>query len=381
MKVLAVDHNALDPTNLSFYNELSRQPDIQLRLVIPDHWYDNYAMLRSDGIQGTSRYKIIPSRMLFANRTHRLIYLSLDEQLRYFEPDILFMNSEPENFQTVQGALLLTLQHYPAKLVFTSWRNIDHSVVGYPYKFQFLNTLAEKIVLDSAAHGIMFNEDAKQIFNRNGFPGTTVIPPCVDTSIFKKNASPKSIPGTGNSYTIGYVGRLTPEKGIDTLLEAVSGLSFDYRVIIIGEGSVKSVLQQQAAKLQISDHIVWLPPQPRVEIPSYLSVMDTVVLPSKTGKYWKEQFGRILIEAMACDTAVIGSDSGEIPNVIAEAGLIFPEGNAGVLKDHITALHDDVDMKFSLISKGKWRVNEYYSQKNVAARYGELFTQLMKTKK
>ena len=59
--------------------------------------------------------------------------------------------------------------------------------------------------------------------------------------------------------------------------------------------------------------------------------MDVSVLPSLTRPNWKEQFGRTLAEAMSCETPVIGSDSGEIPHVIGDAGLIFKEGDAQAL--------------------------------------------------
>jgi L-malate glycosyltransferase len=375
MKILAVDHNALDPTNRSFYDELARQPDVQLRLIIPEQWFDNYKVLKWDNDSRDKQYVTVPSKVFFSTWTHRLIYLVLRKEILYFDPDILFMNSEPENFQTFQAAMLLALDHYKARLVFTSWRNIDHSVVGFPYKLPFLHVLAEKYVLDGAAHGIVFNNDGKQIFEKIGFPNITVIPPYVDTSIFHKTG-PATIPGTENTFTIGYIGRLVAEKGIDALLQAVKELPFPYSVVVIGEGRAKSDLQRLAQQLHVSENIRWLPPQPRMDIPSYLSAMDVVVLPSRTGKYWREQFGRILIEAMACEIPAIGSDSGEIPNVIDDAGLVFPEGNAQELRDRIAALHDDAVLRNSLIAKGKERVSQHFTLKEIVEKHMEVFRRI-----
>ena len=59
---------------------------------------------------------------------------------------------------------------------------------------------------------------------------------------------------------------------------------------------------------------------PHEDVPSYLAHLDLVVLPSETQPNWKEQFGRILIEAMACGTPVLGSDLAEIPSVIRTTG-------------------------------------------------------------
>jgi L-malate glycosyltransferase len=77
--------------------------------------------------------------------------------------------------------------------------------------------------------------------------------------------------------------------------------------------------------LVISDNIRVVNSIPSSQVPDYLNCMDCLVLPSCTIKKWKEQFGRILIETMACKVPVIGFDSGEIPNAIGDCGLIFKE--------------------------------------------------------
>jgi glycosyltransferase involved in cell wall biosynthesis len=372
LKILAVDHNALDPTNRSFYDELARQPDVQLRLIIPEKWFDNYKVLNWDG-NAENHYVTIPSKVFFSRWTHRLIYLLLRREIVYFDPDILFMNSEPENFQTFQAAVLLALDHYRAKLVFTSWRNIDHSVVGFPYKLPFLHVLAEKYVLDGAAHGIVFNNDGKKIFEKIGFLNVTVIPPYVDTAIFHKTSPALRVPGTEETFAIGYIGRVIAEKGIDTLLQAVPELPFAWSVVIIGDGRAKSDLQDLAKQLHIANNVHWISPRPRLEIPACLSGMDAVVLPSKTGTYWREQFGRILIEAMSCETPVIGSDSGEIPNVIDDAGLVFREGNVQELRDRIVTLHDDAVLRNTLIAKGKERVAQNFMLEDIVKKHMEVF--------
>ena len=65
---------------------------------------------------------------------------------------------------------------------------------------------------------------------------------------------------------------------------------------------------------------------PLNDVPRHLRALDALVLPSESTPLWKEQFGHVLIEAMACGVPVVGSDSGAIPEVIGEAGLLFPGG-------------------------------------------------------
>jgi glycosyltransferase involved in cell wall biosynthesis len=93
-----------------------------------------------------------------------------------------------------------------------------------------------------------------------------------------------------------------------------------------------------------------------------------LALPSRTLPNWKEQFGRILVEAMACGVVVVGSDSGEIPNVIGEAGLVFPEDDKEALQAHLTRLIGDAGLRRRLAQAGRERVLENYTQAQIASQ-------------
>jgi len=74
----------------------------------------------------------------------------------------------------------------------------------------------------------------------------------------------------------------------------------------------------------------------------YMNCMDALALPSLTTPEWKEQYGRVIPEAMACGVPVVGSDSGAIPEVIGSAGLVAPEGDPVKLAEALhTALIDE----------------------------------------
>jgi len=319
--------------------------------------------------------EIMADHVFFPTKTHRMIYPRLENHIREFNPDILFMNAEPENTQTWQAAKLC--ERYPdIKLVFTSWRNIDYRKIGFPYKLAFLNTMAERTVLAKAAHGIVYNNEASRIFSSIGFPHTTVIPPPVDEALFTPD-KPRLIPLLSNEkFVIGYIGRLIPEKGVDTLLKAASGLSIPYELRIVGSGPALDSLQAEAHTLGINSNVRWISGIAHLEIPEALRKMDVVVLPSRTGKHWKEQFGRILIEAMACGVPVIGSDSGEIPSVIGDAGLIFPEGDVATLQTHLSDLAGNSMTRNTLRERGFARVHSEYSLDMAVKRHFSVFEAL-----
>jgi len=168
-------------------------------------------------------------------------------------------------------------------------------------------------------------------------------------------------------FTVGYSGRYIYEKGLDVLLTAAKLLTFDFRMVLIGAGPEEAALKQQAAELGIAPKIEWLPPVTHSEMPNVYRKMDAFVLPSRTGKFWKEQFGRALIEAMACGVPVIGSDSGEIKSVTGGTGLIFPEGDSGELAERISRLHADEKLRKQCIARASMRVRDNFSLK-LAAR-------------
>jgi glycosyltransferase involved in cell wall biosynthesis len=112
-------------------------------------------------------------------------------------------------------------------------------------------------------------------------------------------------------------------------------------------------------------------------MPEVLNEMDVLVLPSRTGQYWKEQFGRVLVEAMACGVPVIGSSSGAIPAVIGEAGLVVPEGDIQGFRDALLKLRIDPGLRQQLIVKGLSRVLKEYAIPVVAERYRRLIRSIM----
>jgi glycosyltransferase involved in cell wall biosynthesis len=112
-------------------------------------------------------------------------------------------------------------------------------------------------------------------------------------------------------------------------------------------------------------------------MPDFYRSVDVLVLPSRTTPRWKEQFGRVLVEAMACETPVIGSDSGEIPYVIGRDGLIFPEDDIDALAAHLRSLQEDAALRRELGRRGRQRVLANYTQARIARATAEVYRQML----
>ena len=173
-----------------------------------------------------------------------------------------------------------------------------------------------------------------------------------------------------DEVVIGFFGRLVLEKGIAVFCDTVDELKrrgVKLRVLAVGDGPELATIQAQAGQLGIADRCHFMPAVQYDVVANYLNAMDVLVLPSRTTANWKEQFGRVLAEAMGCGVAVVGSDSGAIPEVIGDSGRIFPEGNAGALASIIDVLAGNATLRQSLAERGYRRALERYSAERLAA--------------
>jgi glycosyltransferase involved in cell wall biosynthesis len=175
-------------------------------------------------------------------------------------------------------------------------------------------------------------------------------------------------------FVIGYAGRLVPEKGVQTLVEATR-LMPQTEVLVAGEGPL-------GAGLRDEPHVRMLGWVPRTEMAGFWSQIDVMVLPSLTdGKKWVEQFGRVLVEAMAAGVPVIGSSAGRIPDTVGDAGLIFPEGDAEALCAMLNSLRLNPVRREELRQRGLARVRDCYSHDVLMGRTVRFYEDVLAERK
>jgi glycosyltransferase involved in cell wall biosynthesis len=351
--------------------ELAQLPGVELTVVVPPYWQEAGRRIELEH-RYTAGYELIVEPMRFNGHFHVHYYPGLARQVCRRQPDILHIDEEPYNLASFQALRLG--QQVGARCLFFTWQNLYRR---YAFPFSWL----ESYVLRHAAYAIAGNAEAVTVLRRKGYAGpVTVIPQFgVDPAIYSPMNSyqqQESCLLPPASFTIGYVGRLVEEKGLFVLLRAVVRLTGDWRLVLIGSGPLQPQIERLAASLGIVGRLTFIPGVPSSEMPRYLSQFSVLVLPSLTQPNWKEQFGRVLVEAMSCQVPVIGSDCGEIPQVIGEAGLIVPEGDGEALRQALARLQADADLRQRLGELGRARVLAHYTQARIAQETYQVYHEM-----
>ena len=365
MRVLMISKACVMGTYQRKLEEIARYPDIELMVVVPPSWDDGSRVTRVERAH-TSGYELVVEPIAFNGSFHLHFYPRLGRRLRAYAPDIVNIDEEPYNFATFHA--LRTAKQSGARVLWFTWQNLNRH---YPLPFR----LMERYNLHHADHAIAGSEGAAAIWRQKGYAGPLSIIPQfgVDPHIFAPRPGNRD-PARG--FLIGYVGRLVPEKGVDLLLEAVAGLEGVWRLAIVGAGPERDRLAALARQLGLADRVSFEGIISSTRMPAFYREMDALVLPSRSRPNWVEQFGRVLIEAMACGVPVVGSDCGEIPGVVSDAGLIFHEGDVAALRQQLARLMRDPALWEALTQHGRERVLAHFTQAQVAAQTAEVYREM-----
>jgi glycosyltransferase involved in cell wall biosynthesis len=347
--------------------EIAKQSGARVKILVPIYWKE----LWSSGKiylekKHDPNYEIITGKILFTGNLHFAFFITkIKKLLQTFKPDIIDLEDEPFNTGTFQLVFYSKLFSPRSKIVLHA---SQHQYKNYPLPFN----LFEKYTLKHSDAIMVRNSMAKKVLERKGYKGRLeIITHGVDTEAFKPLIM--SHKDNDTKTVIGYVGSLVEQKGINHLFQAACDLKC--KILIVGDGPEKENLTKLSQDLKID--VQFEPAASHKQVAGYMNQMDIFVLPSLTRPNWVEKFGRVLIEAMACGVPVVGSSSGEIPNVIGKAGLIFKEGNIDDLHDKLDLLLSDKDLRNKLGKLGREKTVKHYSWRSIAGQTINLYEQLL----
>jgi glycosyltransferase involved in cell wall biosynthesis len=262
-----------------------------------------------------------------------------------------------------------------ARFVFATFQNLAKT---YPPPFSWI----ERSVVDRANGWIAFGHTVHDTLRaRTGYTTvpSRIIPPGVDTRAFAPDSGARTRIRAGWGWddgvpVVGFVGRFVKQKGCALLVEALSRLTVPWRAVFVGGGPEQAALESFAeahpGRVRIATDVS------HDRVPEYLNAMDVLCAPSQTTPRWREQFGRMLIEAMSCGVPVIASRSGEIPYVVQDAGVILPEDDAASWTDALQSVLTSDVRRRTLAARGVARARTEFDWPVVARRHLEFFEEI-----
>lgn len=377
MRVLLISHTCQTNEGQPKAWQLAQIPGIELLVLSPDRWFLYGEWKRAQPPQNAP-FRFIAGKTLWPwsgkGQWYLHWYPGLGRILRAFAPDIIDLWEEPWGLVSAHACFLRDKLAPHAKIVSETEQNILKTL---PPPFEAFR----KYSLQRADFCVARNSEAVEVLRAKGYSGETrVVPNAVDAELFRPLDKARYRTKFGlEGFVVGYAGRMVEEKGLMDALEALQFCAPEVNLLFVGNGDFRETLEKRAVELNLSTRLRFTGAVASEELPFLMNAMDVFVLPSRTTPSWKEQFGRVIIEANACEVAVIGSNSGAIPDVIGDGGLIFEEGNIAQLAQKIEELRENPAMRRAMGEAGRRQVEAHYTWRRVAEKMHGIYQTVLQS--
>ena len=326
MRLCLISHAYLESAYGPVLEALAVRPDVELALVTPKQYKLNLQTSSGEFSGESAQFVTYALPIHFAGRQGTFVYAGkqLRAALDEFKPDLILHEQEVYALGAGQIAAVARSRRIP--VVMFVWENVQRS-------FSAPRRWLRSYVLRRSAGVIAGSERAAAMHKAWGFHGAIAVLPQMGTAVGSPPTLGRRQPG---GLQICYVGRLIAAKGIDVLLRAVARLQSHgilMRCTIAGRGEERERLEQLAEQLGICSVVSFAGVLVPEETKALIRRSDVLVLPSRRVKDWEEQFGRVLIEAMAEGTVPIGTNTGAIREVIGSEALLFAQDDVDGLAE------------------------------------------------
>jgi glycosyltransferase involved in cell wall biosynthesis len=368
IRVVRVAHASLTPALRGRERAVARCfPEIDMEVVTPPRWREAEVEVESE----PDEYFPVQTAPTFLSKHIQLFAYDprpIIEVLKRHKPHIIDMNHEPYSVPCAEILTLRNLFAPQARIVMQTAQNI---LKNYPLPFSAMEKRAFKQV--SAAY--MCSETVREVLETKGFhKPMKIVPFGVDLNLFKPVNRLQN-----ETFTIGYIGRMLPAKGLLVLVDALAQIKNEkWQLVIVGDGPEREATENRVIKHGLQDRCKFVGAIPYDQTPEYFQKLDVLVVPTITTKSIREQFGRVIVEAMACHVPVIGSTCGAIPEVIGDAGIIVPENDPAQLAAQLRILMSSEELQKNLAKAARERVEKHYTWERVAEQIYSVYQEVLK---
>lgn len=354
-KILAIGHSFILAQNRDVFRHINSTFNIEVHIVAPEFVLSGLGRVEVEPEPEGSGIKLFVVKTYIPQRVHFFYYnlFDLQELLKKENYDAVYIWEEPYIVSGFSTALLCQL--YKVPYFFFGCQNI---LKKYPFPISFLESQVQK----KAACTFACGKVVQQVMVQKQYSQVEYLPFFVNQSRFsplkaQDKLKQRELLGLQNQLTIGFMGRFVEEKGLRLFTEIADAVlaKNECNIIIIGSGPLQNEIQNWQ-KNKSNCVVVSLKHH---EVPAVLAAIDVLLCPSQTRLNWKEQFGRMIVEAFASGVVVMGSDSGEIPYVIGDAGVVLPEQNIKAWVDALDQVLKSQDLRQDLMAKGFIRAQHF----------------------
>ena len=382
MRVLLINSMFFNSVYRRCADELGKIDDIELTVLTVKGWEMNGKYRKADPLRVASPYHFILGNTFWSGKENRGFYVSgLLRAFQIAQPEVIYLMEEPFSLFAIQVLTLRAILFPNTPVIFFTWTNL--SLRQFDYRPSVWYSNVSRWVLPRMQYGLTANSDGIQVLLKENFTAPTkIVGYGVDTNSFRlvsedtKVSLRRRLDIPDEATIIGFIGRMIWMKGLDLLLDSFAKLKSNSDkpliLLLVGSGKEETEILSRANEMGLSSSICHVASVAQTEVPPYIALMDILVLPSRRVGMWAEQFGRVLVEAMAARTLVIGSSSGAIPEVIGDAGFVFKENDVDDLYQvlfHIVNLPDIEKNRMLMI--GEERAAKQYSWKRFAEESAE----------
>ena len=373
-RLLTIGHSYVVAQNRRLAHEMARQgrDEWEVTAAAPAVLPGDLRRIHLEPIAGESCH-LRSLGVRFASLPHVRRYDSALRTLMRERWDVVHVWEEP---YVCAGAQIVRLAPQSSCVIPATFQNIDKQ---YPPPFDYL----ERRSMRRAGAWIAFGQTVHDALSRRPEYATKpsrIISPGVDTASFHPDPGRRvciraDLRWTDGVPVVGFAGRFVDAKGVRVLVAALERIRTPWRALFVGGGPLEPDLRGFAARhrgrVAVKTNI------PHGDIPAYLNAMDVLCVPSQTRTTWREQFGRVLIEGMASGVPIVASNSGEIPFVVGDAGMIVAEADVRAWARALEAALANDQWRADSAVQGQARVAERFALPVVARAHLAFFDELM----
>jgi glycosyltransferase involved in cell wall biosynthesis len=374
-RIVSIAHSYAVALNRRLVHEMARvgAGDWEVTAVAPTFFQGDLRPIPLE-TQADELCHLQPIPAYLTGRIHVMVYGRRLKSILSEPWDVVHCWEEP---YVASGGQVAWWTRRQSTLVYATFQNIPKDYVP---PFQWI----ERYSLARAAGWIAFGHTIDRALTQKACyrkRARRIIPLGVDVDRFRPDAKAKEAIRRALGWSeprppvVGFLGRFVPEKGLDVLTSALDRMSTSWRALFVGGGLMEKELRDWASRHAGRVRVVT--DVKHDQVPPYLNAMDVLCAPSQTTPRWREQLGRMLIEAFACGIPVVASDSGEMPHVVQDAGIIVSEHDTAKWAQTLTELLEDPSQRAEWSRRGIERARSAFAWPIIARRHLDFFEELL----